>query len=362
MKKRVVVACPAYAVTGGPELLHQLCFTLRKQGIDSIMYYTDVKNPASYKVSEAYQCYKNPYIVAYEDSADDILVVPETMLALLQAFPKSRKVFWWLSVDNFYRGNVTFLERVIRKIYREVLHKEIGDPFDFIHPEKNPETYSYKFITKLYQKKKDMLKSALLDQNDIWHLNQSYYSMDYCKRIHIAPQKIKYLSDYINADFIKKAAETDYSRKEDIILYNPNKGFQITKKIIEQASDLQWIPLVGLSRSEMIALLQRSKLYIDFGNHPGKDRIPREAAICGCCVITGKRGAAAYRKDVPIPEQYKFEDDDTAIPAIVDEIHDILQNYDRKIQDFSEYRKFIQSEELQFAKDVKSVFDEIIAD
>lgn len=54
--------------------------------------------------------------------------------------------------------------------------------------------------------------------------------------------------------------------------------------------------------------MSKSKVYIDFGNHPGKDRIPREAAISGCIVITGKRGAAAFAEDVCIPETYKFDE------------------------------------------------------
>jgi len=33
------------------------------------------------------------------------------------------------------------------------------------------------------------------------------------------------------------------------------------------------------------------QVYIDFGHHPGQDRLPREAVQCGCVVITGKRGS-----------------------------------------------------------------------
>ena len=33
------------------------------------------------------------------------------------------------------------------------------------------------------------------------------------------------------------------------------------------------------------------QVYIDFGHHPGQDRLPREAVQCGCVVITGTRGS-----------------------------------------------------------------------
>ncbi len=110
----------------------------------------------------------------------------------------------------------------------------------------------------------------------------------------------------------------------------------------------------------MIALLKRAKVYIDFGNHPGKDRIPREAAICGCCVITGKRGSAYYHNDVPIPDKYKFNDEDSSIPLVVNKIQDVLSDYDNVINDFKEYREFIKSEEDKFIQDAVNIFSKIV--
>ena len=33
--------------------------------------------------------------------------------------------------------------------------------------------------------------------------------------------------------------------------------------------------LIGMTTEEMRSCMSKSKVYIDFGNHPGKDRIPR---------------------------------------------------------------------------------------
>lgn len=38
MGKKIIVFCPAYYASGGPELLHQLCFTLLNMGYDACMY------------------------------------------------------------------------------------------------------------------------------------------------------------------------------------------------------------------------------------------------------------------------------------------------------------------------------------
>ena len=82
--------------------------------------------------------------------------------------------------------------------------------------------------------------------------------------------------------------------QEWILLYNPKKGLDKVLPIIEQTPWLKWIPLINLTEEDMIAYMHLAKVYVDFGNHPGKDRIPREAAICGCCVITNREGSAAY--------------------------------------------------------------------
>ena len=111
-----------------------------------------------------------------------------------------------------------------------------------------------------------------------------------------------------------------------------------------------------MTRKEVIETLQRAKVYMDFGNHPGKDRLPRESAILGCCVITGKRGSARYFEDVPIPEQYKFEDKEESIPTIVERIRDCLENFEERYKDFDYFRQVIREEPKKFLEDLKKIF------
>ena len=99
-----------------------------------------------------------------------------------------------------------------------------------------------------------------------------------------------------------------------------------------------------------------SMVYIDFGTHPGKDRLPREAAMCGCCVITGRKGSAAYAEDVTIPEEYKFTEGAEDIPRIIDAIRGCLTEFEKKQKLFEEYRKCIQEEKSVFRESVKQLF------
>jgi hypothetical protein len=74
-----------------------------------------------------------------------------------------------------------------------------------------------------------------------------------------------YLSEYLNEDFLK--TQTDLTKKENIVVYNPKKGLAFTQKIIKKAKDIKFVPLINMSRDEVIKTLQKAKVYIDFGNH-----------------------------------------------------------------------------------------------
>lgn len=346
---KIYVVAPANSATGGPELLHQLVFNLRNNlNIDAYMFYIPKNHPNP--VHPAYIEYKNPYVREVEDKEENILIVPEVIqgIKVLGNYKNIRKSIWWLSVDNLYLSYVFhskknfFFQRAINKISRIILGKSLID------------------VTELALRKlKDFNLSTFKEINDLikqvdFHLAQSYYAINHLKSINIPDDKIYYLSDYLNLDFLK--TQTDLSKKENIVVYNPKKGFQFTKKIIKSAKDIKFIPLINMTREEVIKTLQRAKVYIDFGNHPGKDRIPREAAILGCCVITGKRGSAAFFEDVPIPEEYKFEDKEENIPEIVEKIRDCFENFEERYKDFEYYRQVIRGEPQKFIEDLKKIF------
>jgi len=104
---------------------------------------------------------------------------------------------------------------------------------------------------------------------------------------------------YIPNDYIDK--------KEDIVAFNGMKD-RMTPAICHMLK-IPFINLRGLPREKVLEALQKCKLYVDFGFHPGKDHLPREAAMCGCVVVTNKSGSAAYDEDVPIREKVLFEKD-----------------------------------------------------
>ncbi|MEY4278065.1 MAG: hypothetical protein RL377_69, partial [Bacteroidota bacterium] len=103
-------------------------------------------------------------------------------------------------------------------------------------------------------------------------------------------------------------------------------------------------------------MYRRAKLYVDFGTHPGKDRIPREAVIHQCCLLTNKKGSANYYEDVPILEAYKINDAELDIDNLSTRVRDIFENYNSHNEHFENYRNIIRGEKTLFDQQVQSIF------
>ena len=326
---KIFVVCPANKTTGGPELLHQLCHELRSQGYDALMlYYGFDEKKFSQPVASRYIFYKNPYTMDFVDRIGDWFVLPETQPNFLRQIKKAHKIFWWLSVDNFYRAIYCFIENEHTNNGLEYLQKVVRFAGD-LHCE------------------------------DVIHFVQSEYAMAHCRRIGIQETKLFYLSDYLHPSFVERAVGQRFV-KENVVLYNPQRGYAFTKCLIETAPHIRWVPLQGFSADQMAEVLGKAKVYIDFGNHPGKDRIPREAAISGCCVLTGTKGSAGYAEDIPIPSEYKFDDKIENCMDILGKIEDIFSDYEKHSANFAEYRKSILGEKKRFQNTVGELFSRII--
>lgn len=317
---KIYIISPTSIATGGTELLQQLCYILNKNSIVATMFYTETFYGSA--VEKVFDEYQNPYVEQLQDNEDNILVVPETHIDVAKQYVKSMKYFWWLSVDNYYGSG--------------------KKRFDAIH--------------SIYYAIKDITNKKMF--NNSIHLVQSKYASDYLElEKNILPSKIYYLSDYLNCKYLNESTYVSQNRRTNRVLYNPRKGFSFTSKIIQATeNEFEWFPLQGLTKDQMIEVMETSKVYIDFGNHPGKDRIPREAAISGCCIITGKRGAAQNSDDIPIPDSYKFDDDVKQIKLIVAKIHECIDEFEVCKSDFDEYRNKILQEKEVFEKSAIKIF------
>lgn len=307
----VYILAPANYATGGPELLHQLGYKLNLLGFEASMYYMGFQEGVD-PVCPQYKKYHVPTSYRIKCDGQTVVIVPELGISLVQSLKDvpTKLVIWWLSVDNAH--------------YTE-------QDLDVI--KKNP---------------------AIL------HLAQSMYAYNFLTdQLKIAPNRVFYLSDYINSDFLLSTTRFETKQRSNTVLFNPQKGFNRTSELISGANyKIKWQALRGLMPSQMIETMKKAKVYIDFGNHPGKDRIPREAALCGCCVITNKNGSAGNAVDAPIPDSCKFGDD-TSNEAILNKIYDLLEHYEDRVNDYKNYIDMIQQEYGRFERDALTFFESI---
>lgn len=313
----IYVGCPANRFTGGPTLAHQLCYSLNQKGYNAVMYYYHSKKNGPY-VHENYKKFNNPWKTKIIDSIDSIVIAPETAPDILKGLKRSKKIIWWMSVDNYFDKYLTSRRNKVLNIC-------------------------------------GLLKYNVFSKSN-YHFAQSYYAIDFLVNRQIAKDHIFYLSDYIDKMFIDSAEKAVQDNKEDIIVYSPKRGIDFTKKIINLLPEYRWVALENMTQEEMINTMSKSKLYVDFGNHPGKDRIPREATLCGCCIITSKLGSAANNKDINIDSGYKFESIDTNLDLIQSKINDVMNNYESHIKNFRTYKEKIMNEESQFNRSIDEIF------
>ncbi len=196
----------------------------------------------------------------------------------------------------------------------------------------------------------------MMNNSNVLHLVQSQYALEFLNDTLKIRDNVFYLSDYLNSVFFNTELNGEDNMRENVVVFNPKKGANTTASLIFSSDyKIKWQALRGLTPDKMRETLRSAKVYIDFGEHPGKDRIPREAAMCGCCVITNKNGSAANNIDVPIPDTYKF-DNNSNFSLVLQCINDIFENYSDKKKDFIPYIDKISNEFIEFEKDIVRFF------
>lgn len=347
---KVYVVIPSGLATGGPEQLHAIAHNLRKDlEIETYVYYI----PPTNKVPDPYKEYEVVISSEILDEEENIIIVPEVprFIEFANSYSKIRKVIYWLSLDFFYQ---LLFYRTPRGIAMAVVNRINLFTLENFRRFFLPHFDISSVALKKYEKMD--LKNLPMISNIDFHITLSFRTFEYLKNKGIENSFCVF--DYINKSFL---SETFDSRgKENIVCYNPKKSLIFVSKIIKysfsRGDRIEFVPIIGLDRKGVIDLLKRAKVYIDFGNFPGRERLPREAVMLGCCVITGRRGSANYFVDVPIPDEYKFEDKVENIPLILDKIKDCLANYDKHLHNFDYSRELISKEPEEYVKRLKQVF------
>jgi len=290
---KIYINTPSNYLAGGVESLFQLGSTINNNGGTALLFDSIHGHNI---IPKKYSHYNVKFTNIIEDSHENWVIYPEVWTEKIDTFTKTKNAIWWLSVDNNHN------------------------------------------------------KFNRFKDSNIIHFYQSYYALN-----HLQKKDVYYylpLFDFIQNEYI----DTNYNiyDKKNIVCYNPAKGKHITDKIMFLNPDITFIPIINMNEYQVIETLKSSKMYIDFGSHCGRDRIPREACALGNCVITNKNGSARFFNDVCINEEYKFED--TNIDLVGKKIRNIFDNFEKHFNNFSLYRNIIKNQKEEHNVLIKQYF------
>eukprot|EP00978_Attheya_sp_CCMP212_P039855 scaffold211309_cov59-Attheya_sp.AAC.3 len=315
--RTIYCVCPPNLQTGGPEAMHQLCHMINHlsnddDGVNAVMLYLTedrsrlgggVQHARHAKPVAAYRRYRTPLALHLPTQRNELVVWPEIWTHLMDSLP-GQQAIWWLSVDN-NKGRFQDWKKL-----------------------------------------------------NIWHLHQSDYARTFLEK-----QGAKRVVPM--TEFIPPFSDSQQVDRDVQVLYNPAKGMHFTDELIKRAPSIQFLPIgagekqLRISPEKVTALLHRAKVYIDFGPHPGMDRLPREAAMAHCIVVTNRMGAAGHDTDVPLFPKYKFGTFD--VDAIYQFLRSCLDDYETHTKDLDPYRKWIDGQEDRM-KECVSHFLTLIVD
>lgn len=313
--KRVTFLCPT-VITGGPEAIHQACQALNEQGMRAdIAYYgaggtIQVDDgralflpPAENPCTSVYARYEPVATERVLLRRHQLLVLPEPLAVHARMFARASVAVWWLSVDNGING----LDALGRR--------------------------------------------ALLADTSLKHFAQSAYAEDFLRRHGVAASYP--LADYTDPEFTSIVPSAP--NPDPVVAYNPAKGADLSRAFFGAHPDLSELPLRGLSKPEMVATLRRVRVYVDFGHLPGKDRMPREAAASGAVVFVRKVGAGRFAADFPIPDFFRFDDDDVASGELYRRVAAVQADPAPFWEQQETYRAGIRAERDEFRDQVRAL-------
>lgn len=311
----IYILCPYAIRTGGPEALHQLSDALIGQGFDArTAYYTQAQadlvarwqSSSAYRFGDAannieeYAHYATKPVDVVPNEPDAIVVLPEPLCHLAPKFNKARVLVWWLSVDN----GLGALSRV-----------------NLNH----------------------------LRAPNVQHAAQSLYADRFIKTLRLTPASGAFLSDY-TVDLREYAEPLAWQDRPLMVVFNANHkvtadvaAMCVALKAHDREIDTHIVG--GLPRREMAALFAKARVFVDLGCMPGKDRMPREALLMGCEVITDAHNGAG-------DELFgvKIEGGEDCVPNI---LAILLRAEARRNEEF------LAHERTTFFREVQTVFSEL---
>jgi hypothetical protein len=378
---RVYIICPARVYTGGPTALFQLCHVLRNYyDVDAIMAFYNVRDLDP--VDPNYRKFKCPWttVSRVNDASESIIIAPETAVHFLEFFSKARKVVYWLAVDNYVLS--IYARRSLGSKVKVHLHALVNSfarpslllsivPY-LIEPRevsllKPHRSLMYRAILNAYFS--EFVRHSIANKlvpipNADLHIAQSIYARRFLERSGVREGDIIVLHEPLEEEYLIEAKKIDYDKKQDIIAWNPRKTYPEAVKLVSilRRRGINVVDLWNVGKDRMIKILSKTKIFIDIGIHPGRDRPPREAVALGNITIVNNHGGCYHVEDCPIPPEFKlncYTSCKIDYKKYAEEIEYYLENFDYYIKKFEPYRHLILSEPNEYLQDTKVLVEKL---
>lgn len=181
------------------------------------------------------------------------------------------------------------------------------------------------------------------------HIFQSYTARKYVCAAAKEPIETCDICDYIPDEFVLRPLNPQM--RNDIVVYNAVKDRK-TPEICRKLG-VKSIGLDGFTWKDVRNILDISKVYVDLGHHPGRDRIPREAAVMGCVIVTNREGTAANFEDLPIDTRAETDEEATKF------IQEAISNHSKMYESQKIYIESIKNQRVKMSKQIYSFLSKV---
>lgn len=314
---RVFVASPLGQRTGGPEALTLLVESLRNRGIKA--YLIPMRNFRGRSNHPEYDTYDYEVAERIKDPSRDHFVLTEVSpiesRRELSQVPDDHVWMLWLSV-NF---SPIPEARYFSPTQGACSFYPPGDSQDlpelWPHDDQVIASGAFRDLREAARRTRSLgsrrVPATAIEAVSIEyarrtvrrHINfgtQSFYGQSFVK--HHLGREAFILTDYPRP----LPSVVDVTRQPRLVTYNGAKGQWKIDELRALLPEVEFRPIQGMSFEEVCRTLAASSLYVEIGHLPGRDRLPREAALLGTPTVMLARGAGFCWDDFPIGVDYRI--------------------------------------------------------
>jgi len=350
----VYLVAPAGVYTGGPTALFQLCNALRRYGVNAIIaFYGKVEGDLLHPNYRKYGC---PWVTINDikDEKQNAIVTPETAIQQITPFMKVKKIIYWLAVDNYVlssykRSKLNYISYLVKRYTLDpyILYCFLTRKMAFYR-----HSYNAVYVKSLIDRKIVSIPNVDL------HLAQSRYVNEFLRSMGVCHENIIMIHEPIEEEFLTNAMKVKDYEKVNAIAWNSRKAYPAAFKLVNalRKRGFTVFELANVGKEHMLKLLSRTKIFLDIGIHPGRDRPLREAVALDNIAVVNNHGGYYYFDDCMVPDEFKWDcqfDCKIDYRKCVEKIEYYLENFEYYIKKFYHFKQYILQEPYIFLNDVR---------